>query len=90
MKQGYPKSSCNQSNSQWNWRHILSHQGQSKTNAVKAQDYGNSVLGLAQCFASGLYATRNKVPTTQLYGISESIAKQTAYYADKRCLAPPR
>ncbi|GFV11823.1 hypothetical protein TNCV_4888871 [Trichonephila clavipes] len=34
--------------------HILSHQEQSQTNAVKAQDYDNSVLGSAQCFAGGL------------------------------------
>ncbi|GFW73145.1 histone-lysine N-methyltransferase SETMAR [Trichonephila clavipes] len=39
--------------------HILSRQGQSQTNAVKAQDYSNSVLRPAQCFAGGLYATRN-------------------------------
>ncbi|GFQ89356.1 hypothetical protein TNCT_480921 [Trichonephila clavata] len=26
---------------------------------VNVQDYGNSVLGQARCFAGGLYATRN-------------------------------
>ncbi|GFW33691.1 uncharacterized protein TNCV_2212231 [Trichonephila clavipes] len=31
----------------------------SQTRAVKAQEYGNSVLGPARCFADGLYATRN-------------------------------
>ncbi|GFU43387.1 mariner Mos1 transposase [Trichonephila clavipes] len=39
--------------------HILFRQGQSQTNAVKAQDYGNIVLGLAWCFAGGLNTTRN-------------------------------
>ncbi|GFS70380.1 hypothetical protein TNCV_4157951 [Trichonephila clavipes] len=39
--------------------HILYRQDQSQTRAVKAQDYGNSVLGPARCFADGLYATRN-------------------------------
>ncbi|GFR27068.1 hypothetical protein TNCT_652001 [Trichonephila clavata] len=38
---------------------MLSRQGQSQTNSFEAQDYGNSVLGPARCFAGGLYATRN-------------------------------
>ncbi|GFY11039.1 hypothetical protein TNCV_4470261 [Trichonephila clavipes] len=38
--------------------HILSRHGQSQTKAVKAQDYGNSVLGSARCFVGGLYATK--------------------------------
>ncbi|GFS87374.1 hypothetical protein TNCV_422451 [Trichonephila clavipes] len=59
MKHGYPISSRNQSNSRWNGDTHLSRQGQSQTNAVKVQDYGNSVLGLARCFAGGLYASRN-------------------------------
>ncbi|GFX00445.1 hypothetical protein TNCV_2090951 [Trichonephila clavipes] len=37
--------------------HILSHQDQSQTNSVKAQDYANSVLRTARCFAGELYAT---------------------------------
>ncbi|GFV47324.1 hypothetical protein TNCV_4829801 [Trichonephila clavipes] len=60
--------------------HILSRQGQSQTNAVKAQDYGNSVLGPTWCFAGGLYATKKKqrstqVSTAQLYGSSEKHCK---------------
>ncbi|GFT94640.1 hypothetical protein TNCV_1990671 [Trichonephila clavipes] len=39
--------------------HILSRQSERQTNAVKAQDYGNSVLGPARCFARSFYATRN-------------------------------
>ncbi|GFX66910.1 uncharacterized protein TNCV_999491 [Trichonephila clavipes] len=35
--------------------HILSRQGQIQTNAIKAQGYGNSVLGPARCFAGGLF-----------------------------------
>ncbi|GFX81746.1 uncharacterized protein TNCV_317501 [Trichonephila clavipes] len=35
--------------------HVLSLQGQSQTNTVKAQDYGNSVRGPARCFACGLF-----------------------------------
>ncbi|GFV10484.1 mariner Mos1 transposase [Trichonephila clavipes] len=40
--------------------HILSCQGHSQTNVVKGQDYGNSVLRPARCFAGGLYATKKK------------------------------
>ncbi|GFY30962.1 uncharacterized protein TNCV_1629351 [Trichonephila clavipes] len=39
--------------------HIFSRQGQRQINAVKAQDYGNSVLGPARCFSGELYATRD-------------------------------
>ncbi|GFW83696.1 hypothetical protein TNCV_668091 [Trichonephila clavipes] len=74
--------------------HILSCQGQSQTNSVKAQDYGNSVLGLARRFAVRLYATRNNDQLRSLLRKStvapKSIAKQTARHAVKRCFAPPR
>ncbi|GFW86772.1 hypothetical protein TNCV_2809271 [Trichonephila clavipes] len=46
--------------------HILSHQGQSQTNAVKEQDNGNSVLGPVLCFAGGLYTRRNNVQLRSL------------------------
>ncbi|GFX72952.1 hypothetical protein TNCV_2813921 [Trichonephila clavipes] len=69
---------------------ILSCQGQ--TNAVKAQDYGNSVLGPARCFAGGLNTTGNNVQLRLLLRNStkspKSIAKQTARHAVKRCFAP--
>ncbi|GFU18188.1 hypothetical protein TNCV_2033381 [Trichonephila clavipes] len=59
--------------------HILSRQGQSQTNAVKAQDYGNSVLGPARCFAGGLVPQKEQrstqVPTTQLFGSSKEYWK---------------
>ncbi|GFW91481.1 hypothetical protein TNCV_3376451 [Trichonephila clavipes] len=62
--------------------HILFLQFQSQTNAVEVQDYGNSVLGPARCFAGGLYATRNNDPLRCLLRNSteapKSIAKQTA------------
>ncbi|GFT90006.1 hypothetical protein TNCV_4592981 [Trichonephila clavipes] len=74
--------------------HILSHQGQSQTNAVKAPDYGNSALGLARCFAGGLYGTRNNNQLRCLLRnymeAPKSIAKETAWHAAKRCFAPPR
>ncbi|GFW28607.1 hypothetical protein TNCV_2317551 [Trichonephila clavipes] len=60
--------------------HILSLQGQSQINAVKAQDYGNNVLGPARCFAGGLYATKKEqrstqVSTASLYGSFEEHCK---------------
>ncbi|GFT33572.1 hypothetical protein TNCV_4381591 [Trichonephila clavipes] len=71
--------------------HILSRQGQSQTNAIKTQDYGNSVLG---CFAGGLYATRSNDQLSCLLCNSteapKSIAKQMAWHAVKRCFVPPR
>ncbi|GFQ95812.1 hypothetical protein TNCT_540671 [Trichonephila clavata] len=74
--------------------HILSHQGHSQRNAVIAQDYGNSVLGLALCFAGELYSTRNNDQLgCLLHNYTEalkSVAKQTARHAVKRCFAPPR
>ncbi|GFU45954.1 hypothetical protein TNCV_5102521 [Trichonephila clavipes] len=75
--------------------HILSRQGQSQTNAVKAQEYGNSVLGLARCFVGGLIkAKRNNDQLRCLLRKSretlKSLAKQTARHAVERCLAPPR
>ncbi|GFX91024.1 hypothetical protein TNCV_2283161 [Trichonephila clavipes] len=74
--------------------HILSRQGQSQTIAAKAQDYSNSVLEPARCFAGGLYATRNNDQLRCLLRNSKeapkSIAKQTAWHAIKRCFAPPR
>ncbi|GFW59993.1 hypothetical protein TNCV_4864481 [Trichonephila clavipes] len=61
--------------------HVLSRQGQSQTNAVKAQDYGNSVLGPVRCFAGGHYATRNNDKLKCLLSNSteapKDIAKQT-------------
>ncbi|GFT61508.1 dimethylglycine dehydrogenase, mitochondrial [Trichonephila clavipes] len=73
MKQGYPISSRNQSNSLWNG-----------TNAVSAQDYGNSVLELARCFAGGLNAAKNNDQLRCLLRNStealKSIAKQTAWH----------
>ncbi|GFR27783.1 hypothetical protein TNCT_233771 [Trichonephila clavata] len=60
--------------------HILSRQGQSQTNGVKAQDYGNSVLGPARCVAGGFYATKNNDQLRCLLRNStkapKSIAKQ--------------
>ncbi|GFU91186.1 hypothetical protein TNCV_4925161 [Trichonephila clavipes] len=74
--------------------HILFRQGQSQTNAVKAQDYGNSVLEPTRCFTGGLDATRNNYQLICLLCIStvalKSIAKQTVWYAVRRCFAPPR
>ncbi|GFV46597.1 hypothetical protein TNCV_4071 [Trichonephila clavipes] len=74
--------------------HILFRQGQRQTNAVKAQDYKNSVPGPARCFAGGLYATRNNDQLRYLLRhsteASKGIAKQTARHAVKRCFAPPR
>ncbi|GFY27568.1 hypothetical protein TNCV_910191 [Trichonephila clavipes] len=59
--------------------HILSHQEQSQTNAVKAQDYDNSFLGSAQCFAGGLRPQEEQrsaqVRTEQVYGRSEEHCK---------------
>ncbi|GFW71325.1 hypothetical protein TNCV_537431 [Trichonephila clavipes] len=41
----YPISPRNQNNCRWNREiHILPRQGHIQTNAVKAQEYGNSVL----------------------------------------------
>ncbi|GFW01916.1 hypothetical protein TNCV_3028871 [Trichonephila clavipes] len=64
--------------------HILSRQGHSQTYAVNAQDYGNSVLEPEQCFAAGLYDTRNNdqlkcLPRSSTEA-SQSIAKQTAWH----------
>ncbi|GFT00714.1 uncharacterized protein TNCV_3114031 [Trichonephila clavipes] len=59
--------------------HILSRQGQNQTNAVKAKDYDNSVLGPVWCFAGVLYATRNNDKKCLLLNSVEtpkSIAKQ--------------
>ncbi|GFU04010.1 hypothetical protein TNCV_3214741 [Trichonephila clavipes] len=74
--------------------HILSLPGESQVNAVKAQDYGNNVLGPARCFAGGLYATRNNGQLRCLLRhsteASKSIAKQTVWHAVKRRFAPPR
>ncbi|GFW43227.1 hypothetical protein TNCV_1349901 [Trichonephila clavipes] len=76
------------------WRHILSRQGQSQTNAIRAQGFDNSVLGPARCFAGGLYATRNNDQLRCLLRDSteapKSIEKQTARHAVRRCFAPPR
>ncbi|GFV26807.1 zinc finger MYM-type protein 1 [Trichonephila clavipes] len=67
---------------------ILSRQGQIQTNAVKAQDYGNSVLVQARCFAGGPYATRNNYQFRCLLRNSTEapkiVAKQTARHAVKR------
>ncbi|GFY27566.1 hypothetical protein TNCV_910171 [Trichonephila clavipes] len=76
--------------------HILSHQEQSQTNAVKAQDYDNSVLGSAQCFAGGLRPQEEQrsaaqVPTEHKSREDpKSIAKQTAWHAVKRCFTSLR
>ncbi|GFT05592.1 hypothetical protein TNCV_1044621 [Trichonephila clavipes] len=74
--------------------HILSCEGQSQTNAVKAQDYGNSVQEPARGFANGLHAIRNNDQLRCLLCNSmeapKRIAKQMARYAVKRCFAPPR
>ncbi|GFS79822.1 hypothetical protein TNCV_750131 [Trichonephila clavipes] len=74
--------------------HILSRQGKIQSNAVKAQDYGNCVLGPARCFSGELYAIRNNDQIRCLLRNStdarRSIAKQTMRYAVRRCFAPPR
>ncbi|GFS68378.1 hypothetical protein TNCV_3000591 [Trichonephila clavipes] len=71
--------------------HILSSLGQSQTNAVKAQDYKNSVLSPTWCFAGGLCATRNNDQLRCLLRHStespKSIAKQTVRNAVKSSLA---
>ncbi|GFX42426.1 histone-lysine N-methyltransferase SETMAR [Trichonephila clavipes] len=46
--------------------HILSRQGQSRTNVVKAQVYGNSALGPAWCFA-GLKTTQGTPISSNAY-----------------------
>ncbi|GFV18683.1 integrase catalytic domain-containing protein [Trichonephila clavipes] len=67
---------------------VLSHRGQSQTNTVKAQDYGNSVLGPVRYFAGGLFDTSNNDQLSCLLRNSteapKSIAKQTTRHA---CLA---
>ncbi|GFW77135.1 hypothetical protein TNCV_2725651 [Trichonephila clavipes] len=73
--------------------HILSRQGQNLRNAVRAQDYGNCVLGPARCFAGGLYATRNNDQLRFLLrnstDVPKSMARPTAKHAVKRCFASP-
>ncbi|GFX65247.1 hypothetical protein TNCV_4821381 [Trichonephila clavipes] len=59
MKHEYPIQPWNQSISRWNGNTHPLPSRQSQTNAVKAQDYGSSVLGRAWCFSGELYATRN-------------------------------
>ncbi|GFV42005.1 hypothetical protein TNCV_2838241 [Trichonephila clavipes] len=77
------------------WRTlILSRQGQSRTNAVKAQDYGNSILGRVRCFAGGLYATMNNdqfkcLICNTLRRCSEDHWEKKARHAVKRCFALP-
>ncbi|GFU69403.1 hypothetical protein TNCV_3887211 [Trichonephila clavipes] len=65
--------------------HILFRQGQSQTNAVKVQDYGNNVLGPTWCFSGGLYATRSNDQLKCLQRNSKaapnSIAEQTKLHA---------
>ncbi|GFX95047.1 hypothetical protein TNCV_3046791 [Trichonephila clavipes] len=74
--------------------HILSRKGQSQTNSVLAQDYGNKVLGPVGFFAGALYSTRkNDQLSCLLRNSSEppiSITKQTVRLAAKMCFAPPR
>ncbi|GFV23499.1 hypothetical protein TNCV_4782101 [Trichonephila clavipes] len=71
--------------------HILSRQGQSQTNTIKAQDYGNSVLGPARCLAAELLAIRNNDQLSRnSMEAPTSIAKQTAWHAVKCCFAPSR
>ncbi|GFV31827.1 histone-lysine N-methyltransferase SETMAR [Trichonephila clavipes] len=69
--------------------HILYRQSQSQTNSVKAQNYGNSVLGPARCFAGELNTARNNDQLRcRLRNSTEapmSIAKQTVWHAIKRC-----
>ncbi|GFU48308.1 hypothetical protein TNCV_2053921 [Trichonephila clavipes] len=66
----------------------------SSTVKIKAQNYGNCVLGPALCFAGGLHDTRNNDRLGCLLHNSKkapvSIGKQTARHAVKRCFAPPR
>ncbi|GFY35006.1 hypothetical protein TNCV_5043821 [Trichonephila clavipes] len=78
--------------------HILSRQGQ--TNAVKAQDYGNSVLEPARCVCVFCWwiLYHKKVTTINsgaYYGSSEEHCKKHAVkryeeHAVKWCFAPPR
>ncbi|GFY19678.1 hypothetical protein TNCV_4648501 [Trichonephila clavipes] len=70
--------------------HILFRQGQSQTNAVKAQDYGISVLGSARRFAGELHASRNNDQLSNCTEAPKSIAKQTVRHAVKICFAPPQ
>ncbi|GFW20202.1 hypothetical protein TNCV_1855261 [Trichonephila clavipes] len=92
MKHGYPISHQNQSNSLWNgWTHPFS--SKSKPNK-HYQDNGNSFLGLAWCFAGGLYAPRNNDQLRCLLSnfteAPKSIAKQTAQHAVNRFFTPPQ
>ncbi|GFU49639.1 hypothetical protein TNCV_3646841 [Trichonephila clavipes] len=50
--------------------HILSRHDQSQTNAVKAQDYGNSILGPARCFAGGLYMPQGTTVNSGVYCVT--------------------
>ncbi|GFQ64894.1 hypothetical protein TNCT_626861 [Trichonephila clavata] len=71
--------------------YILSRQGQSQTNAVKAQDYGKSVLDRRGDWLEDFVPQgTTQVPTAQLYGSSEDYCKtlQTSHAA-KRCFAQP-
>ncbi|GFQ89321.1 hypothetical protein TNCT_363921 [Trichonephila clavata] len=74
--------------------HVLSRQGQSQTNAVKAQDYSKGVLGPEWCFAGGLFAKSNNDQLRCLLRNSteapKSIAKQTVRHAVKVCYDPPQ
>ncbi|GFY15592.1 hypothetical protein TNCV_1282401 [Trichonephila clavipes] len=58
------------------------------------QDYGNSALGPAWCFAGRLYATKNHDQLRCLLRKSaeapKSIAKQTAQQKGQKGFAPPR
>ncbi|GFU88658.1 hypothetical protein TNCV_4443351 [Trichonephila clavipes] len=56
--------------------HILPRQGQSQTNAVKTQDYANSVLGPVR--AGGFYATRNNDQLRCLLRNSTEVPKSIA------------
>ncbi|GFV52799.1 histone-lysine N-methyltransferase SETMAR [Trichonephila clavipes] len=53
----------------WLYTYAPSRQGQSKTNAVKAQDYGNSVLG--RCFAGGGWEVLDVAPYSPEFAPSD-------------------
>ncbi|GFW19297.1 hypothetical protein TNCV_256241 [Trichonephila clavipes] len=81
MKHGNPISPRNQTNNLWNGHTHLSRQGQSQTNAVKANDYDNSILSPAQCFPGVLYPIRNN---DQLRCLSRNSTEASKKLQNKR------
>lgn len=73
--------------------HNLSHQGQSQTNAAKANDYSNCTLGQGWCFAGRLNDMRNDnqlrcAHSTTLTKLERAIQIQNKSHALRRNFAP--